>query len=229
MSARAFWCSPDERILWCHPLAPVSTHYVLYQVSGLDEWGDKRWTAGKVLGGIASGVAGTAMEVLSPTEGDSYSTPSIQHAVVSGRDRDCLAVTHLAQWQTSGVNTKGGGREFVWALTSHRLGLLEFAKNESDGGGLLGGLKKKIGGSGQDDAGNGQRAVQLPELVVHAEFPRNIISNVAVAEHKVKGQERKFLRVALADGSAIDLSAPGSGTYSDGKVDRLLAMTFGRE
>ncbi|SDZ23881.1 hypothetical protein SAMN05216215_105368 [Saccharopolyspora shandongensis] len=230
LSARAFWCASDEKILWCHPIAPVSTHYVLYQVPGLDEWGDKRWTAGKVLGGIASGVVGTAMEVLSPTEGDSYNTPSVQQAVVSGRDRDCLAASHLGHWQASGVNTKGGSREFVWVLTSHRLGMLEFAKGKSDDAGLLGGLKKKIGGSaGQDDAGGRHRSVQLPGLVVHAEFPRNIISNIDVAQYKVKGQAGKYLRVTLADGSAIDLTFPGNGSHGGHKIDRLLAMSFGRE
>ncbi|TDD38296.1 hypothetical protein [Saccharopolyspora elongata] len=209
--------------------------YVFYQVAGLDERGEKRWTAGKVLGGVASGVAGLALEAISPSDGDSgNNTPSVPTAIVSGQNRDCFAASHLGQWQASGVNDKGGP-EFVWILTSHRLGLLEFSEKKPDAGaegGLLGGLKKKISGdSGDGDAAVDQRArtVELPGLTVHAEFPRNIISNIDAAEYKARGQERKFLRVALTDGSTIDLSSPGSSSYNAGKVDRLLAMTFGRE
>ncbi|MGP4020019.1 hypothetical protein [Saccharopolyspora sp. 5N708] len=234
LSARAFWCAPDEQILWCHAMKSVGAKakYVLYQVSGLDERGDKRWTAGKVLGGAAGGVAGAALEIVSPTE-DSANTPMLPRAVVSGRNRECLAVAQLGSWQASGVNDKSG-REFVWILTSHRLGLLEFSEQKSGGGadsGLLGGLRKKIGGSAdqQDVEGDQPQPAELPGVTVHAEFPRNIIANIEVVQQRVKGQERKFLRIVLADGSAIDLSHPGGGSVGDGKIDRLLAMSLGRE
>ncbi|RKT86619.1 hypothetical protein SAMN05421805_106272 [Saccharopolyspora antimicrobica] len=229
LSARAFWCAPDEKILWCHPLEYTAgkAGYVYYQVSGLDERGDKRWTAGKVIGGVASGVAGLALEAISPTD-EASGNPGIPKAVVSGQSRDCLAASQLGAWQATGVNGKSG-REFIWILTSHRLGLLESSAKESESvAGLLGGLKKKISGGSDEQGGSPLRAVQLPTLTVHAEFPRNIIANVSTVEYKVKGKERKFLRVSLVDGSTLDLTARGESMQSADTVDRLLAMTFGQ-
>ncbi|MER6988231.1 hypothetical protein ABT337_01850 [Saccharopolyspora hirsuta] len=232
LSARASWCAPDEKILWCHPMESFSgkAKYIFYQVSGLDERGDKRWTAGKVLGGVASGVAGLALEAISPTDGDTGSnTPSVPRTVVSGQNRDCLAASHLGAWQASGANEKYG-REFIWILTSHRLGLLEPSVKEPESAtGLLGGLKKKISGGSGEQGEQPHRAVQLPALTVHAEFPRNIIANIDAVEYKVRGHEQKYLRVSLADGSTIDLTGRGGRMYSASKVDRLLAMTSGRE
>ncbi|GAA4848301.1 hypothetical protein GCM10025787_33690 [Saccharopolyspora rosea] len=227
---------PDEKILWCVPIKPVGgkVKRVYYAVSGLDERGDRRWTAGKIVGGVASGVAGLALEVVSPSEGDAVdnSPRSAPWVVVSGRKRDCLAAARLADWQETGANAERGDKDFLWFLTTHRLGLLRFDRaGSTDAGQLLGGLRKAVGRyfGGQEEDPSSSSAPQQPELprpVLCAEIQRQEIASVEKVVQKVRGVKNlPYLRVALVDGSSIDITEG----HDDAKVERLLAMSHGRE
>ena len=107
IAARTYWCVPDEKILWCVPIKPVGgkVKRVYYAVSGLDERGDRRWTAGKIVGGVASGVAGLALDVLDraaagagrdePVPGRSRSEPPVLRACLGARFRSSTGAADL--------------------------------------------------------------------------------------------------------------------------------------
>lgn len=234
IAARTYWCAPDERILWCSPVKPVpgKIKRVYYDVSGLDERGDRRWTAGKIVGGVASGAAGLALEILSPSDGDAVdnSPPSVPGVVVSGKKRDCLAAARLASWQETGANAERDDKDFVWFLTTHRLALLRFDKRGSaESGDVLGGLRKAVGryfGGQEETPSSAPQQPELPRPVVCAEFQRQEITSVEKVVLKVRGvKDLPYLRVVLVDGSTIDITEG----HDDAKVERLLAMSHGRE
>ncbi|MEB3367564.1 hypothetical protein [Saccharopolyspora mangrovi] len=229
LSVREHWCAPDERIMWCLPTKPVGgkARYVLYQVSGLDEAGNKKFTSGKLIGGVASGAAGFALEAAAPSTGDNASTPSLQKTVVSG-GRNCLAASYLSAWQATGANksslTSWEFSDLTWVLTSHRLGLLQFGKVD-DGRSLTAELKGRLTGGSREETA--PKAVQLPGLTVHAEIPREAIARVEKAGYKIRKQSRDFLRVRLSDDSTIDLTM--GPPLLRGTEDTLLEMTHGRK
>lgn len=230
LSARESWCYQDERILWCHPLhsSSAQARYIHYAVSGLDVRGDKRWTAPKVVGGVASGVVGVAIDMVG--SGDEGGTePTVPQVIVSGKSRDCLAVVPLIQWQASGANAKDG-RDLLWMLTSHRLGLLEFADvagSPASGAGLLGGLKKTFDSfaarGGDADSGASVQETELPGFKVHAEFPRNSVYSIDVVDQDFKSRKMIRLRITFTDGSSIDIADRKRGERE--YAERMLAMS----
>lgn len=234
LAARASWCAPEEKILWCQPLTHQVGEHILYAVPGLDEKGEPR-TLSRIAGKAAAGVASFFLEGLLQGElyegaYDSY----VPWAVVSGKGRDCLAVSYLAEWQANGGNSTGSrDRKFFWVLTSHRLGLLDFTpRNESEGvgsSGLLGGLKKTLGSVwDREEEQPANQELELPVPLVCAEVPRAAIASVEVVEQKVKGRTRHWFKVVLTDESAFFIS--DSNHFHEKRFfDRMLAMTYGQE
>lgn len=232
LAARSSWCAPEEKILWCHPLTAKAGMFILYTVPGLDEWGKPRKVSRTAVE-AATGVAAFFLDGLL-NQGETTSDKDIPWAVVSGRGRDCLGVSYLADWQARGGN-RGSVTDppLFWVLTTHRLGLLDFTPQDSGEGssssGLLGGLKKTIGSVwDREEEQPANRELELPVPLVCAEVPRNAIASVEVVEQKVKGWKRNWFKVVLSDGSAFFLS--GREYYHEKRFfDRMLAMTYGQE
>ncbi|GAA4618401.1 hypothetical protein [Saccharopolyspora hordei] len=236
LAARASWCAPEEKILWCHPLTSRggTGKYIQYAVPGLNEFGEPRKLSRAALE-AATGAASLFFEaLLSQGEtGETASDSEVPWAVVAGKARDCLAVSHLADWQANGGNSAGfRDRKLFWVLTTHRLGLLDFTPRDSGEGsnssGLLGGLKKTIGSVwDREEEQPANRELELPVPLVCAEVPRNAIASVEVVEQKVKGWKRNWFKVVLSDGSAFFIS---HRKHNEKRFfDRMLAMTYGQE
>ncbi len=151
-----------------------------------------------------------------------------------GKRRDCLAVSCLADWQANGGNSSSrDDQELFWVLTTHRLGLLDFAQRgeggNADSSGLLGGLKKSIGSVFERaEEPQAEKEPQLPVPLVCAEIPRNAITSVEVVEQKIQGRDRHWFKVGLADESAL-LVSDWKKSHERAFFDRMLAMTHGRE
>lgn len=235
LAARASWCAPEEKILWCHPMSNSAGQFVLYAVPGLDEFGKPRKFSRTAVE-AASGAAALFLEALLSQDetGNTAHDQDVPWAVVSGKGRDCLAVSYLAEWRANGGNSTGSrDRKFFWVLTSHRLGLLDFTpRNESEGvgsSGLLGGLKKTLGSVwDREEEQPANQELELPVPLVCAEVPRAAIASVEVVEQKVKGRTRHWFKVVLTDESAFFIS--DSNHFHEKRFfDRMLAMTYGQE
>ncbi len=234
LAARASWCAPEEKILWCHPMPHKAGQFVLYAVPGLDEFGKPRKFSRTAVE-AASGAAALFLEALLSQDetGNTAHDQDVPWAVVSGKGRDCLAVSYLAEWQANGGNsTKHRGRTLFWVLTSHRLGLLDFTprggSEDSGSSGLLGGLKKTLGSVwDREEQQPANQELELPVPLVCAEVPRDAIASVEVVEQKVKGWKRHWFKVVLTDESAFFISHQ---KHTEKRFfDRMLAMTYGQE
>ncbi|GGJ06469.1 hypothetical protein GCM10011581_49250 [Saccharopolyspora subtropica] len=233
LAARGSWCAPNEKILWCQPLTQRAGKFIHYAVPGLNDFGDPR-KASRMMAEAAVGVAALLVESLVSPGSDGTSDPDVPWAVVSGKSRDCLAVSYLASWHASGGNSSSrGDQELFWMLTTHRLGLLDFSPwsdgQDSSSSGLLVGLKKTIGSVwDRDEDPHADQEPELPAFRVCAEVPRNAIASVEVVEQKIKGRTRHWFKIVLTDGSVFFLSDPKY--FHDKKFfDRMLAMTYGQE
>ncbi|GAA0515385.1 hypothetical protein GCM10011581_49220 [Saccharopolyspora subtropica] len=230
LAARAAWCRPDERILWCTPLrkASGSKRLVLYSVRGLDETGERSGLGSRAFGAVGGFLADAAGEVLSPGDEGSTSFDG-PFARVTGAGSDCLAVSRLAAWQPTNSNT--GDRNLLWFLTTHRFALIEFEVTKANGPGALGGLRRTVGrffgDDGAEAASSAAAEAELPRLKVQAEVPRSEIRSLDIVEHKATSSSRRlpFLRITLLDGSTIDVS----DDHDDKRVRRMLAMSHGQE
>lgn len=235
LAARASWCAPDERILWCHPLTREAGKFVLYAVPGLDDFGERSNTSRKVAEAV-TGVGALFLEAFlagGESTADSAYGKSVPWAVVSGKDRDCLAVSCLSDWRSGGGNSSSrDDQELCWVLTTHRLGLLDFAEggktpDAKPASGVFGGLKKTVGtvwGS-RDPEGRG---TSLPTPQVCAEITRNAIASVEVVKRKMQGRVRHWFTLRLSDGSMLYLS-DRKYHHEPMFFDRMLAMTHGQE
>lgn len=186
--------TPEERLLW----AAYSETYV-YDVRGHDELGArKRGLVSRSLRATGSAAGGILIETLLATD-DSPGRPRPPDLLVIGERKDGVAHDLV-----SAHGAPKQYRDWLWALTSHRLVLLGPApEREQDGWGkLMFGLGKAavevFTGAGKEKGD--QPPLPVPVREILGEVPRIDIASVTVAN---RGR-RPCLRMSFADGSGLE-------------------------
>ncbi|MEV0698202.1 hypothetical protein AB0I53_09820 [Saccharopolyspora sp. NPDC050389] len=227
LSARSWWCEPDEPILWA---VPDPYHIPLFEVGGLDEHGKKRRSivtrAAFQVGALPFRV--NALISWGDEPADDRSQPS---AVVSARGVDTLAVRMTG---TAG-DAIPGALPGVLVATPQRLALLELPEYPEGSLDVLdkamdtvmkvtgpvgrladdfaGTMNSAINGKGRAFDHKGQ--TRTLEIVERACVKTDQIVNCDVVQREFRwlGYEkehrhRPYLRINFIDGSRLDLRIP---------------------